>query len=46
MEEEYFTILIPKKYSMTVENLKNGLKFGEKAIYGGRIFYYSDPEKI
>jgi GT2 family glycosyltransferase len=31
----------------TISNLVSArLKFGEKAIYGGRIFYYSDPEKI
>ena len=31
----------------TISNLVSArLKLGEKAIYGGRIFYYSDPEKI
>lgn len=31
----------------TISNLVSArLKLGEKAMYGGRIFYYSDPEKI
>ncbi|WP_297890104.1 glycosyltransferase family 2 protein [Sulfurihydrogenibium sp.] len=31
----------------TIKNLvKHRIELGEKAIYGGRIFYYSNPEKI
>ncbi|AEH22453.1 glycosyl transferase family 2 [Thermodesulfobacterium geofontis OPF15] len=31
----------------TISNLVNArLEFGEQAIYGGRIYYYSDPDRI
>lgn len=31
----------------TIKNLvKSRLKLGEKAIYGGRIYYYSEPKRI
>jgi len=31
----------------TIKNLVEArLKFGEKAIYGGRIYYYSEPRKL
>lgn len=31
----------------TIKNLvKSRLKLGEKAIYGGRIYYYSEPQRI
>jgi len=31
----------------TISNLINArIKYGERAIYGGRIYYYSDPSKI